>query len=58
MGYLFLDGFQHPPVDTCSAASSNFGVLVEENELMSFFSASATLLNSFNFYTEDDVVCE
>ena len=57
MGYLFLGGFQHPPVNGCSAASSNFGVLAEEDELMSFYSTSATLFNSFNFYIEDHVVC-
>ena len=35
-GVSFFGGFQHPPVDGCSAASSNFGVLAEEDEFMSF----------------------
>lgn len=36
VGYLFLGGFQHPPVDGFSAASCDFGVLTGEDECMSF----------------------
>ena len=34
---IFFGGFQHSPVDGCSAAGCNFGVFVEE-ELMYFYS--------------------
>ena len=34
---IFFGGFQHPPVDDCSAASCDFGVLVGD-EHMSFYS--------------------
>ena len=30
MGYLFLGGIRHSPVDDCSAGSCNFGVLTED----------------------------
>ena len=40
VGYLFLGGFQHPPVDGFSAANCNFGVLAGGNERMSFYSAT------------------
>ena len=36
--FLF-SGSQHPPVDGCSAASCNLGVLTGEAECMSFYSA-------------------
>ena len=36
-GVSFSGGIQHSPVDSCSAASFNFGVLVGEDEHMSFF---------------------
>ena len=36
VGSLFLGGFQHPPVDGCSAASCDFGVLAGEDACMSF----------------------
>ena len=45
MGYLFFGGIQHSPVNGCSASSGNFGVLTEEDELTSFYSAAL-------FYTE------
>ena len=35
----FFVGIQHSPVDGCSAASCNFGVLAGEDECTSFFSA-------------------
>ena len=37
-------GFQHPPVNGCSATSCNFDVLAGEDELTSFYSA---ILNQF-----------
>ena len=37
-GISFFGGFQHPPVDRCSATSCKFGVLAED-EHMSFYSA-------------------
>ena len=30
VGYLFFGGFQHYPVDDCSAGNGNFGVLAGE----------------------------
>ena len=36
VGYLFLGGFQHPPVDGFSAANCDFGVLAGGDECMSF----------------------
>ena len=39
VGYLFLGGFQHPPVDGFSAASCDFGVLTGEDEYTSLYSA-------------------
>ena len=36
--FFFFCGFQHPPVDGCSANSCNFGVLAED-EHTSFYSA-------------------
>ena len=38
-GIFFLGGIQHSPVNGCSAASCNFGVLAGEDERMSFYSA-------------------
>ena len=37
-GVSFFGGIQHFPVDGCSAASCNFGVLAGEDEHMSFYS--------------------
>ena len=37
-GLSFLGGIQHSPVDGCSAASNNFGVLAGEDERTSFYS--------------------
>ena len=34
----FFGGIQHPPVDSCSAASCNFGFLTGEDEHISFYS--------------------
>ena len=34
---IFFGGIQHSPVDWCSAASCNFGVLAEEDECTSFY---------------------
>ena len=39
MGYVFFGGIKHSPVDDCSAASCNFGVLAKEDEHVSFQSA-------------------
>ena len=38
-GISFFGGIQHSPVDGSSAASCNFGVLTEEDELTSFYYA-------------------
>ena len=38
-GVSFFGGIQHAPVDGCSVASGNFGVLAGEDECMSFYSA-------------------
>ena len=35
-GISFFGGLKHPPVDVCSIASCNFGVLAGEDEHMSF----------------------
>ena len=37
-GVYFFGGTQHSPVDSCSAASCNFGVLAGEDEQTSFYS--------------------
>ena len=37
-GIFFFGGIQHSPVNGCSAASCNFGVLAGEDERMSFYS--------------------
>ena len=38
-GVSFFGGIKHSPVDVCSAASCNFGVLIGEDEHTSFYSA-------------------
>ena len=38
-GASFFGGIQHSPVDGCSAATCNFGVLTGEDEHTSFYSA-------------------
>ena len=38
-GVSFFGGIQHSPVDDCSVASCNFGVLTGEDEHMSFYFA-------------------
>ena len=38
-GVYFFGGIQHSPVNSCSAASCNFGVLTGEDERTSFYSA-------------------
>ena len=38
LGYIFFCGILHSPVDGCSAVSCNFGVLVGEDEHVSFYS--------------------
>ena len=45
-GVSFFGGIQHAPVDGCSVASGNFGVLAGEDECMSFYSISSGLLVS------------
>ena len=42
--FFFFGGIQHSPVDSCSAASCNFGVLTGEDECTSFYSAILILL--------------
>ena len=42
-GMSFFGGIQHSPVDGCSAATCNFGVLAREDECTSIY--SAILLN-------------
>ena len=37
-GLSFFGGIQHSPVDGCSAASNNFGVLAREDKHTSFYS--------------------
>ena len=37
-GISFFGGIQHSPVNGCSAVTCNFGVLVGEDEHMSFYS--------------------
>ena len=37
-GVSFFGGIKHSPVDGCSAASNNFGVLAGEDERTSFYS--------------------
>ena len=41
LGYVesFFGGFQHPPVEGCSVASCDFGVLTGEDESTSFCSS-------------------
>ena len=36
---IFFDGIQHSPVDGCSVASCNFGILTGEDECTFFYSA-------------------
>ena len=44
-GVYFFGGFQHSPVDSCSAASCNFGVPTGEDEGMSFYSAILNVIS-------------
>ena len=39
---FFFGGIQQSPVDGCSAASCNFGVLAGEDECMSFYKLMVT----------------
>jgi hypothetical protein len=45
MWVIIFGVFQHSPIDDCSAASYDFGVLAEEDEHTSFFSAILESLN-------------
>jgi len=38
VSFSFFGVIQHSPVDGCSAASCNFGVLAREDECISFYS--------------------
>ena len=38
-GVSFFEGIQHSPVNGCSVASCNFGVLAGEDKFMSFYSS-------------------
>ena len=38
-GVSFFEGIQHSPVNGCSVASCNFGVLAGEDKCMSFYSS-------------------
>ena len=42
-GYFFFGGFQHPPVNGCSPASWDLGVLTGGDEHTSFYSAPLAL---------------
>ena len=44
----FFSGIQHSPVDRCSAASCNFGVLAGEDDHMSVYSAILPASTSLN----------
>ena len=46
-GVYFFGGIQHSPVNSCSAASCNFGVLTGEDECTSFYS---TILYRLSFH--------
>ena len=55
-GVSIFGGIQHSPIDSCSAMSCNFGVLIEEDECMSFYytildirGSSAHNYSSFNW---------
>ena len=48
-GISFFGGFQYPPVNGCSTASCNFGVLTGGDEHMSFYSAILNLNWIFAF---------
>ena len=50
----FFGGSQHSPVDGCSAASCNFGILAREDECTSFYS---DILEYF-IYSENEVAQE
>ena len=50
----FFGGIQHSPVDGCSAASCNFGILAREDECTSFYS---DILEYF-IYSENEVAQE
>ena len=45
-GISFFGGIQHSPVNGCSTASCNFGVLVWEDERTSFYSAILCVLRN------------
>ena len=47
MAYLFV-GIQRSPVDGCSAASYNFGVLAGEAKRMSFYSTILRAIKVFS----------
>ena len=47
----FFGGIQHSPIDGCSAASCNFGVLRGEDECVSFYSA---ILVSYGWGCDDN----
>ena len=44
-GVSFFGVIQHSPVDSCSAASCNFGVPTGEDEGMSFYSAILNVIS-------------
>ena len=48
-GVYFFGGIQHSPVDGCSAASCNFGVLAGEDEHTSFYSARQLKMENTHF---------
>ena len=43
-GVSFFGGIQHSPVNGCSVASCNFGVLAGEDECMSFYSSICDII--------------
>ena len=46
-GVSLFGGIQHSPVNGCSTAGCNFGVLAREDEHISFYSTVLILLNLF-----------
>ena len=48
-GVYFFGGIQHSPVDGCSAASCNFGVLSGEDEHTSFYSTRQLKMENAHF---------
>ena len=50
-GVSFFGGIQHSPIDGCSAASCNFGILEGEDECTSFYSTILGIIVTLNYIT-------